>query len=74
MFIKQIKRRLQGVREMFSIPPTLYNICIDDLVRNWKHLANPGIKISGVRYLNVLLFGDDLRVIQIQNVFYKIGS
>ena len=47
-----------------SILPTLFNICIDDLARKWKHGVNPGMKLSRDRYLNVLLFADDLLVFQ----------
>ena len=42
----------------------LFNIYIDDLVKKWQHLVNPGIKLSRDRCLNVLLFADNLLVIQ----------
>ena len=43
---------------------TLPNIYIDDLVRKWRQLVNPGIKLSQDSYLNVLLFADNLLVLQ----------
>ena len=42
----------------------LFNIYIYDLLRNWKHKADTGIKLKRNIYLNTLLFTDDQVIIQ----------
>jgi len=42
----------------------IFNISIDDLLRNWKHKADVGIMLKRNVYLNTLLFADDQVIIQ----------
>jgi hypothetical protein len=39
-------------------------IYIDDLLRNWEHKADAGIKLERNLYLNTLLFADEQVFIQ----------
>ena len=43
---------------------TIFNIYIDDLLRNWKHKADAGVLLKRNLYLNTLLFADEQVVIQ----------
>jgi hypothetical protein len=58
----------QGLRQWCSLSPTLFNICIDDVIKKWKPTINPGIKLQGNIYLNSLLYADDLIIIQTNEV------
>ena len=49
----------QGVRQGCNLSPAVFNISIDDLLRNWKHKADTGIILKRNLYLNTLLFADD---------------
>jgi len=53
----------QGVRKGRNLSPALFNIYIDDLLRNWKNNADAGILLKR-NYLNTLLFADDQVVIR----------
>jgi hypothetical protein len=44
----------QGVQGC-NLPLALFNIYIDDLLRNWKHKAGAGIMLKRNLYLNTLL-------------------
>lgn len=44
--------------------PTIFNIYIDDMMRTWKILFNLGIQHANKHNLNVMLFADDLILIQ----------
>ena len=54
----------QGVRKGCIMPPAVFNIYIDDLLRNWKHKADADIMLKRDLYLNTLLFADDQVIIQ----------
>jgi len=54
----------QGVRQQCNLSPALFNIYIDDFLRNWKHKADAGIMLKRNLYLNTLLFADDQVIIQ----------
>jgi len=54
----------QGVQQGCNLSSALFNIYIDDLLRNWKHKADAGILLKGSLYLNTLPFADDQVVIQ----------
>lgn len=67
----------QGVRQGCSISPTLFNIYIDNIVKKWKMDVNPGIEIGSDKALNVLLFADDLAIIErteenLQRAVYRL--
>jgi len=54
----------QRARQGCNLSPALFNIYIDDLLRNWKQKADVGILLQRNLYLNTLLFADDQVVIQ----------
>jgi len=54
----------QGLRQGCKLSPAVFNIYIDDLLRNWKHKADAGILLKRNLYLNTLLFADDQVVIK----------
>jgi len=43
---------------------TLFNLYIDDLLRNWKHKVDASIMLKSNLYLNTLLFADDQAIMQ----------
>ena len=43
---------------------TIFNIYIDDLLRNWKYKVDAGIVLKGNLYLNTSLFADDQVITQ----------
>ena len=42
----------QGVRQDCNMSQILFNICTDDIVRDWKLRVVPGIKINNRKYMN----------------------
>jgi len=54
----------QGVRQGCNLSPAVFDVYIDDLLRNWKRKADAGIMLKRNLYLNTLLFADDQVIIQ----------
>lgn len=54
----------QGVRQGCSLSPTLFNIYMDVIIRDWKRVIPPGINIGKGTCLNTLLYADDQVIIQ----------
>lgn len=54
----------KGVRQGCSMSPTLFNIYMNDIVQKWKLLINPGIKVNRETIFNILLYADDVVLIQ----------
>jgi hypothetical protein len=48
-----------GVREVCSLPPTLFNIYTNDVIINWKKFTQKALLYQQVQTLNNLCFADD---------------
>jgi hypothetical protein len=54
----------QGLRQGCNLSPTLFNLYIEDLLRNWKHKDDAGIMLKRNLCHNTLPFADDQAIIQ----------
>lgn len=54
----------KGVRQVCPMSPTLFNIYINNIIQNWKQKIDAGIKITRGKILNILLYADDVVLIQ----------
>jgi hypothetical protein len=54
----------QRVRQGCNLSTALFNMYIEDLLRNWKYKADAGIVLQRNLYFNTLLFADDQIIIQ----------
>ena len=52
------------MRQSCNLSPALFNIYIDDLLRNWIQKVGAGIMLQRNLYLNTLLFASDQVIIQ----------
>lgn len=69
----------KGVRQGCSLSPSLFNIYIDDILREWKKCTNDGISLNRQNILNTLLFADDQIIIQdsednLQKAIHKLNT
>jgi hypothetical protein len=57
---KQINR---GVRQGCPLPPTLFNIYMNEIIIQWNKIYNKGIRIQNNTKLDTLLYADDQIII-----------
>jgi len=67
----------QGLKQGCSMSPTLFNIYIDNTVREWDQTIETGIKLNQHTKIKTILFADDLLIIQssendLQRAIYKL--
>ena len=53
----------QGVRQGCSLSPSLFNMYIDEILREWMNVCPAGIRISDKGSLSTLLYADDQIII-----------
>ena len=53
----------KGVRQVCPLSPTLFNICLDEIITKWQKQDVTGIKLSKNQQLSTLLFAEDQVII-----------
>lgn len=45
-----------GFRQGYRLSPTLFNLCVDDLIRNWKSVTIKDLQVYASANLNTLIY------------------
>ena len=53
----------KGVRQGCPLSPTLFNVCLDEIITKWQKRDITGIKLSKNQQLSTVLFADDQVII-----------
>jgi len=69
----------KGVRQGCPLPPTLFNVYLDEIITKWQNQDITGIKLSKNQQLSTLLFADNHVTIadtedNLQKAAYKLNQ
>ena len=69
----------QGLKQGCSLSPILFNIYLDEILKEWKQKVHKGINLGRSRTLNVLMFADDIVLIfdtedRLQKAVYELNK
>jgi hypothetical protein len=53
----------KGVRQGSHLSPTLFNVHINEVIKDWNQIYTKGINVQNNTKLNTILFSDDQVVI-----------